>query len=520
MLRSTTRATALLAAAALALTACGGSGTSSGGSGSGGSPATVAQKGGTLRVGTVHDITSFDQLKMVDNESIRAISQITEGLYKTDAQGHLQPWLATGDTASDGGLTHTLALRPGVKFSDGKPLTSKDVAFTLEHAQKSVNWGFIVANIKRVATPDDHTVVLHLKKPSASLHADLALFATGIVPADWGGRTEAQFAQKPVGTGPFMLDHWDRGTKVVLKRNPQYWRKGAPVLDSVELIGVTDDNTRVTQLRGGQIDVAQSPPWPQLDPLNQTSGLKAGVYALARLDTLNLNTKQAPFTDKRIRHAVSLALDRAGMVKASLAGHGKPASSFLAPSVPYYAPVAQPTGAAGIAQAKQLMAQAGNPHPTIQLLVTSGDSVANTIAQVVQQNLGQIGITVKLMTLDGTSELDRTQSGKYTAAISYLTSDILDPDELASFYVATNGFSTFSNPPELAKLAAAGAQETDTSKRADLYAQMQKGVTEDYGFVPVQYEPWIWGVSDRVHGFTVNGTGIFDLSKVGVSGGS
>ena len=165
------------------------------------------------------------------------------------------------------------------------------------------------------------------------------------------------------------------------------------------------------------------------------------------------------------------------------------------------------------------MSQAGNPHPTIELLVTSGDSVANTIGQIVQQNLQQIGITVKLMTLDGTAELDRTRAARHRR-LSYLTSDILDPDELASFYVGTHGFSTFSNPPQLAKLAAAGARATDTGKRADLYAQMQKGVIDDYGFIPVQYEPWIWGVSDRVHGFTVNGTGIFDLSRVGVTTGS
>jgi peptide/nickel transport system substrate-binding protein len=142
------------------------------------------------------------------------------------------------------------------------------------------------------------------------------------------------------------------------------------------------------------------------------------------------------------------------------------------------------------------------------------------MGQVIQQNLAQIGLKVKLLPLDGSTEIDRTQTGNYTAAISYLTSDILDPDELASFYVGTNGFSTFSNPPALAKLAAAAAQETDTTKRAALYAEMQRGVIQDYGFIPVQYEPWVWGVSDRVHGFAVNGTGIFDLSTVGLTAGS
>jgi peptide/nickel transport system substrate-binding protein len=513
MFARSTYATALLTvAAALALAACGG--------GTSGDTGAKVGRGGTLKIATAHDITSFDQLKMVDNESIRVISQITEGLFKTDGKGRLQPWLATLDEVSADGLTHTLKLRSGVVFSDGKPLTSKDVKFTLEQAKKSLQWGFIVANIKSIDAPDDGTVVLHLKQPSASLHADLALFVNGIVPDDFGGVSQAQFAQHPVGTGPFMLSRWDKGTRVVLERNPRYWQQGRPILDSVELVGVPDDNSRVTQLRGKQVDIAANPLWPQLDSLDRAPGMSVGEYALARVDTLELNTKKAPFTDRRVRQAVSLAINRAAIVKASLAGRGEPASSFLAPSVPFYSANPSPPPAQALAQAKQLMAQTGAPKGTIELLLFSGDAVASTIGQVIQQNLAQIGLKVKLLPLDQSTVLDRNQNGNYTAALSYLTSDILDPSELAAFYVGTNGFSTYSNPPELAKLAEQASQEQDKTKRAELYTAMQRGVIDDYGFIPVQVEPWVWGVSDRVHGFTVNGTGIFDLSTVGLASGA
>jgi peptide/nickel transport system substrate-binding protein len=508
MLRRSTEVLALLTiAAAFALAGCGSTST--------GKPG----RGGTLKLATAHDITSFDQLKMVDNESIRIISQITEGLYKTDAKGQLRPWLATRDVVSSHRLTHTLALRRGVVFSNGKPLTSKDVKFTLEQAKKSLQWGFIVADLTSISTPDEHTVVLHLKRPSASLHADLALFVNGIVPDNFGGRTQAQFAQHPTGTGPFELGHWDKGTRVVLQRNPRYWIRGRPILHSVELIGVPDDNSRITQLRGKQVDIAANPLWPQLDSLDRAPGVHVGQYALARVDTLELNTKKAPFVDKRVREAVSLAIDRAAIVKASLAGHGQPASSFLAPSIPFYAANPAPPRAQAMAKAKQLMRQAGAPSGTVDLLLFAGDAVASTIGQVIQQDLGQLGIKVKLLTLDQSAVLDRTQKGDYVAAISYLTSDILDPSELAAFYVGTNGFSTFSNPPALAKLAQQASEEQDPAQRGRLYAAMQRGVIDDYGFVPVQVEPWVYGVSDRVHGFAVNGTGIFDLSTVSLSAG-
>jgi peptide/nickel transport system substrate-binding protein len=512
MFAKSTAAVALLAAVALA--GCGGGGRSSTG---GGAP---ASRGGTLKIATAHDITSFDETKIVDNESIRAISQINEGLFKTDASGHLVPWLATGDQVSSDGLTHTLSIRPGVTFSDGKPLTAKDAAFTLQTSKKSAQWGFALADVVKISTPDDHTVVLKLKQPSAALHAELALFANGIVPDNFGGKSESAFAQHPIGTGPFVLARWDKGTRVALQRNPRYWRKGQPILDRVELIGVPDDNSRITQLRGHQVDIAANPPWPQIDTLNRTPGLKVGVYALARVDTLGLNASKAPFTDIRVRKAVALALDRAAIVKASLSSRGKPGSSFLAPSIPFYSSTPVPSGPGAVAQAKQLVAQAGATGKTIQLLLFAGDSVGATIGQIVQQELGAIGLHVKLLPLDQSAALQRSQNGDYTAAVSYLTSDIVDPSELAAFFVGTKGFFTFANPPSLAKVAAQASRETDTAKRGQLYATFQRDVVQQYAYIPVQVEPWTWGVSDRVHDFAVNATGIFDLATVSVSSGT
>ena len=486
--------------------------------GAGGASVLSASKsGGTLKLATQHDITSFDQFQVTDNESIRAISQITEGLFKTDAKGRLQPWLATRDTVSKNGLIHRLTLRSGVVFSNGKPFTSADVRFTLAQAQKSAAWNFLISDVKEVDAPNRQTVVLHLFKPSAALQADLALFAFGIVPSNFAGMTEADFGQHPIGTGAFTLSQWDRGTRVVLQRNPHYWQKGRPFLGRVELIGVPDDNNRITQVLAKQVDVAANPLWPELGRLESASGVHVGQYALARVDELRLNTQKAPFNDIRVREAVSLAIDRQALVKASLSGHGKPTSSFLAPSVPYYAVTPLLTGAQAIAKAKQLMQAAGNPSGSIDLVLASGDAVSNTLAQVIQANLAQIGIQVKLLPLDKSAASSAVHKGNYAANISYLTSDILDPDELASYYVATNGFSTFSNPSTLAQLAQQAAQEQNPASRKALYAAFQHAVTKDYGFIPLQVEPWVYGVSDRVQGFTVNGTGIWDLSAVSLT---
>ncbi len=476
------------------------------------------QKGGTLRLATLHDVTDFNPFTMTDNDSIRAVSQITEGLYKTDARGKVVPWLATGDQTSADGLTHTMKLRPGVKFSTGKPVTSSDVKWTLQKVQGGETWSFLMTNIKSIGTPKPDTVVIKLKQPSAALHAVLALFANGIVPANYGGEKESAFAQKPIGTGPFQVARWDKGSKVVLERNPTYWRKGFPKLDKVELIGVPDDSGRISQLRGKQVDVAVSPPWPQVKSLQSAGGLGVGIYAPSQIRALALNTKKAPFDDAKVREAVSLALDRNAMIDAALAGNGKPAGSFLAPSVPYSS--GEQDGAADVAQAKSLMQQAGNPTATVEVILPSGEQVFNTVAQIAQQNLQAIGLKVKLVSLDQAAALEKYQEGDYTATVTGITSDILDPSELVSYYVASEGFTTGVDTKPVAKLASQAEQEADESRRAQLYAELQQKVADEHAFVPLMAVPYSYGVSDTVKGFAVNGTGIFDLSNVGVAKGS
>ena len=126
----------------------------------------------------------MDESTVFDNNSIWILEQITQPLYTVTANGKgVMPWLATGYTESTDGKTYTLTLRSGVKFSNGQPMTSADVKFSLEQTMAaSAGWGYIDAAIESVDDPTPSTVVLHLKYPWAPLLADLSLFANGIVP--------------------------------------------------------------------------------------------------------------------------------------------------------------------------------------------------------------------------------------------------------------------------------------------------------------------------------------------------
>src|SRR5262249_40429908 len=242
---------ALVSAGALIVLAGCASGGKSGGATSG------PVHGGNLVIARTADSQSMNATTVFDNESIWIFEQIYQTLYTvTDNGKGVKPWLATSYKVSADKKTYTFTLRPGVKFSNGNAMTSADVKFSLDQARAAAKgWGYIDSAIKSIDAPTPSTVVIHLKFPWAPLLADLSLFANGIVPNNYGGKTETQFYNHPIGTGPFKWDYWHKGSALKLVRNPFYWQKGKPYLNSVTWTYVASDNTRELQLKGDQAQI-------------------------------------------------------------------------------------------------------------------------------------------------------------------------------------------------------------------------------------------------------------------------
>jgi peptide/nickel transport system substrate-binding protein len=486
-----------------------------------GGAADTPKHGGSITIARIEDSQSFDKTTVFQNESIWLTEQIMEPLYIAANNGKtLKPWLATSYKESKDGLTYTFTLRKGVKFSTGKPMTSADVKFSIDdaRAQAKTGWGYLDAAIKSVTAPNPSTVVFHLKYKWAPFVADIALFANGIIPKNFNGETRAQFYKHPIGTGPFMWDKRVVGQSVTFKRNPHYWQKGKPYLDSVTWTFVTDENTRELQLRGNQIQVDEFPPFNSIAKLQKTSGVKMYLFPSTRTDYLDMNEQYPPLKDVHVRRAISYAIDRNAIIKSILFGHGQPANSFLPPQVPFY-DAKSPGLQFDAAKAKAEMAKSKYKNGfKVTMLVGTGQQVENAIGQILQSALKPLGIDVTFKQEDTSTEFQDIEKQKYQLAFSYWTMDIADPDELVTFAIDPAGgahsFYTSYDNPAVVKLSHQAQRETNPEKRSQLYAKLQTLAANDAFLGFLYYSPYRWATTDKVHNFFVGPLGNYHLEDV------
>ena len=519
--RTTTAITLIAVSALAALAGCGGSSGSSSGTAAAASGAPV--RGGDLVIARTADSQSMNNTTVFDNESIWIFEQIFQTLYTVTPNGKgVQPMLATSYKVSADKKTYTFTLRSGVKFSTGQPMTSADVKFSIDQSRAAAKgWGYIDTAIKSVAAPTPSTVVVTLKYPWAPLLADLSLFSNGIVPANYGGKSETQFYNAPVGTGPFKWGFWHKGSALKLIRNPNYWEKGKPYLNSVTWTDVPSDNTRELQLKGGQAQIDEFPAWSTVSSLKTTPNVTMNLFNSTRTDYLAFNELRKPFQDVHVRRAISLAINRPALVKAVLFGNGKPANSLFPPQVPYYQAATQGLQF-DLAAAKQEMAKSSVPNGfSTTILVSSGFSDYITIATILQSELKPLGINLKIQTLDPNTANVNQQSLKYDMTLTYWTMDIPDPDELATFGVdpksGARSFFTAYNNPTVVKATHDAEQTLSTSARQDLYNTVQSDSASDAFMAFLYNSPYAYATSSSVHGFYVTPLGNYHLENVWLS---
>jgi len=482
----------------------------------------VTSASGTLRMAIVADAESLDPILPSDNPSIWTMLLVFDQLVRSGVDGKsIEPGLAQKWEISKDGKTYTFHLRKA-QFSKGDPVTVDDVVYSLERARgEKSRWASFFRPIDSVKALDAGTVQITLKEAFSPFLANLALFSASIVPKAVAEQAGDEFATKPVGSGPFMLERWDKGSRIVLAKNPHYWQAGKPHLDQVEFQIIGEDNTRMLKVQAGEVDVAADVPANMLQTLRGQKDLRVQIVDQYRSDFVNFNTTKAPFTDKKIRQAMNLAVDRAALIKAVLYGSGLPENTYLPKGMKYWDPgvKAYPFD---LAQAKKLIAESSKPQGfPAELMVQSGDTAFNQVAVILQDQWKAIGITVKITQIEGGAHWDTTKKMEYDLATQYMTSDTIDPDQLTGFAVVNPGrakaFYTGYTNPEVNALFERARTTPDGPAREAIYKKMQAIVKDDAPFVYLYSIPARYVYRAPVKGFAVLPTGNYRLEEVSLT---
>jgi len=505
--------------------ACGGGGESSASPSAGASSG--PKTGGRLVIGRAFQPTvqasGLDPHNVaVSSGNVYTLDKLYETLYITDPQGVLQPWLVDSHEVSADSLTYTLALKQGVVFSDGKPMTADDVAWSLNRARlsKTGSMSFLNFAIKNVTAVDPATVKIALSQPWAPLLSDLSIYSDAILPKDLNGLSEKEFFANPVGTGPFKLGSWaQQGAEITLVRNPNYWQSGKPYLDEVLFKVILDDNQRVLQAQSGDVQIIDTVPPAQVEALKGDNRVTVGVFPAWSVDLVFFNQKVKYYADTNVRRAIAYTIDTSGIAAATTFSTAQAGGSFFPPSLEFYDGNI-PLLSYDLEAAKAELAKSAYPNGfDTEILIPTGNQVWAQTAQILQAGMKEIGINATINQKDHAAYENDFRGFNYQQMINNAINDISDPDEMASFQCdpelgGSDSFWTGYNNPEVVKLVRAAAAEMDSAKRGEMYSQIQAMVAQDAPYVALTYPPSIYAYGTTVNGFAVNPGGAYMLESV------
>lgn len=419
--------------------------------------AETPKQGGGAVITFNNDLTTLDPAVGYDWQNWSVIKSIFDGLmdYKPGTT-ELEPDLAESYTVSDDGLTYTFKLRDGVKFHNGRAMTSADVKYSYERmvnpATQSPGAGYfgMIAGFDDVAggkattlsgieTPDDKTVVFKLTRPDATFLHLMAINFGYIVPKEEVEKAGADWGKKPVGTGAFKFVEWVPGQSIKLERNKDYYKAGVPYLDNVSFEFGQDPTVAVLRLKKGEVDiVGDGIPPAQFAEIQGDAANKDLIAEGNQLHTgyVTMNVTMAPFDNVKVRQAVNMAINKERIVRL-INNRAAPASQPLPPAMPAYN--AENKGYAYDPEgAKKLLAEAGVVDASTELYVMNVDPNPR-IAQAIQQDLAAVGIKAEIRSLAQAEVIAAGGSGKAPMIWSGGMAWIADFPDPANFYYGILG---------------------------------------------------------------------------------
>jgi peptide/nickel transport system substrate-binding protein len=435
---------------------------------------------------------------------------VQEALVKVDQHGKLVPWLAERWHTADN-LNYTFFLKPGVRFHNGRPFTAEDVKYVLDRARNPETKHPHVKHyegITAIHVKDERTVTISLGKPNAMFLYTLARQGSVMYPKE----AVDQLKTQPVGTGPFTLARWDRGDRIVVRRNPDYHVKGLPKLEQVTFRFIADQNAALAALQAGDVDVvAGTALGPEsVEVVRRSPHLQVIVGETTNDVILALNNSRKPYSDLRVRRALTHAINKDEVLKGAMFGMGRLLGTNIDTLNPYFVDKSKAVPH-DPQRARQLLTEAGYPNGFDAVLrVTPQYPYTIRTGEVIVGQLARVGVRVRLEQIEWAQWLRRVYS---------------DADYDMTIIGHAEGWDAgnYANPkyyfrydsPRFQEVFQKSETTLDDAKRRGLYQTLQDIMVEEAPVVWLYEYPMLVAAKKDVRGLWKDlPTPSFDLSEV------
>ncbi|GGE26345.1 diguanylate phosphodiesterase [Pullulanibacillus camelliae] len=467
-----------------------------------------------ITVRMMADPDFLDPHKATASLTFQMMLNVFEGLVNPAPNGGIEPGVAKSYKMSEDGLTYTFKLRPGIKFHNGDPVTVQDVEYSFDRLTgKSTGQPLsssLAAIIKSVTAPDDQTIVIKLKKPYSPFLTEL----TAVDAAILDKKNDAKQNTHPIGTGPFKFVEYKPENKLVLEKFDDYWKKGVPYLNKVTFSYQPDDDAAFMSLKSGNLDLTSVPAHKVDEIKNAFNIIPQNSNAVF---LMGFNNAKKPFNDVRVRQAINDVVNKQDIIDAAFSGHGSKLGSHMSPAMGKYFDKStvgdyQPN----VKKAKQLLKAAGYSNGfSMTITVSSHSPVYSEAAQVIVEELKQIGIHAKINVIEWAKWLDDVYKQKdYEATIIDFTGK-LSPFDTLSQYRSNDpeNMMNFSDE-KFDTLMSQILNESSEDKRVALYKQAQEELSQQAPAVFICDYQTEWALNKQFTGFTKYPIYYLDLAHI------
>jgi peptide/nickel transport system substrate-binding protein len=468
-------------------------------------PETLAQekkvpRGGTLKM-IYQEPTHLNMAIVSGTPTGVPGTQIFAGLLQFDEKFQPRPYLATKWDISPDGRTYTFHLQKGATFHDGKPITSADVAFSLEIVSKNHPFGVAMFRaVDKVDTSDPHVAVFKLKHPYPAFLAAMHPLLLPIIPKHVYGQGEIRQNPaniKPIGSGPFKFVEWKKGQHIILERNPDFFRKGQPYLDRIIIEFINDPAARTVALETGATDfvpysyIGSPEDIRRLEKVPHLATTTKGYEAIGARAWFAINVRKPPLNNPKVRKAIAHLMDKDFIVNDILMGIGKAATGPFRYTNPFYNPNVQKYEY-NLNKANQLLDEAGfkkgadGTRFALNLDWIPGAATNQSTCEYLKEQLKKVGINATLRPVpDFPSWAAKTSKWDFDLNMDVVF-DYPDPViGIERMYISQNiknliWTNTMGyNNPEVDRLFAEAQVEQNLEKRKKMYNRVQEILVDE-----------------------------------------